>query len=186
VDKSEYVEKAPIYYALGIAIGIADEPSTIALSMDQVHSNFSPGSSYGYFRHSTLANTAIKLLHDAGAIEVIVDDFGPILVRSKHDLSSWLRGAAYEKFSLFRKYGEHENREWLKDALRSVNEHYEMLGVTASDFDEAEIETQWEPIPLDRKDEKLQAATEALDTAIKDIEADNGYPTHRLAGKSRR
>lgn len=34
---------------------------------------------------------------------------------------------------------------------------------------------EWEPIPLDRDDPKLQEATEKLDEAIKTIEGDNGY-----------
>jgi hypothetical protein len=55
-----------------------------------------------------------------------------------------------------------------------VNEHYTALSVSMDDFKEPPP-SLWEPLPLDRADEGLIAATEALDEAIEKIEMDNGY-----------
>jgi len=62
-----------------------------------------------------------------------------------------------------------------------VNKQYDELDITQDDFNNNLVEAQWEPIPLDRRDERLSGATEALDAAIGAIETDNGYAVHAVA-----
>jgi hypothetical protein len=179
MDKGEFVEKAPVYYTLALAVALRDlsGPNTVA-ELDRALASADP-TTIRVLEQPVLVDKAIKILHDANVIQIIEDDFGPTLYKSSvKQLDEWLRGAARDKFPLFQKFYEHQNRVWLLEAVTNVNRTYEQLGVTSSDFDEAKVETQWEPIPLDRSDEKLQAATKAIDDAIENIEADNGYAVH--------
>ncbi len=77
--------------------------------------------------------------------------------------------------ALFRKYNQLANKDWLRSAIRSVNETYDSLQVEPSDFSQDTIEIEWEPIPLDRSNEALIQATEQVQKAINSIEQDNGY-----------
>jgi hypothetical protein len=55
----------------------------------------------------------------------------------------------------------------------AVYREYTRLGILPSDFESPERD--WQPIPLDRQDEALQAAIISLDKTIKEIEQSNGY-----------
>jgi hypothetical protein len=76
---------------------------------------------------------------------------------------------------LFKKYREVANKDWLRRAIRSVNETYDSLEIDPKDFSQESVEIQWEPIPLDRSDEASTRVAEDLQNAITSIEQDNGY-----------
>ena len=65
------------------------------------------------------------------------------------------------------------SKEWLHRALGNINLEYTQLGLKEPDFETASHE--WEPLPLDRADQNLQAVTSQLDETISQIHADNGY-----------
>jgi hypothetical protein len=100
------------------------------------------------------------------------------MYRASETFEHWLSDSASKKFPLFDKFREiGSDSDWLRAALRKLNKVYGELGITDNDF-AVEAEDQWEPIPLDRSDPLLEAATEKLDVAIEAIESDNGYAIH--------
>ena len=108
-------------------------------------------------------------------IEVLEDDFGPTVYRAAPTLLDWFYNDPHEHLPLFKKYRDISNLGWLHNALEAVNNHYKELDINPSDFADEFIEIGWQPIPLDRADEKLVTATRELDQAIRQIERDNGY-----------
>ena len=171
MDKQEYVEKAPIYYALGIAVALLANNNKGAKSLADLDQIVEP-STYRYFLKAPVVDQALKILVEADVVEVIPDDFGPTIYRPTPELKSW---TAQTNLGPFRKFAEVNSWTWLRSAIRSVNGSYDQLKITPEDFESAVVDSQWEPIPLDRNDEKLQEATKALDNAIQAIEGDNGY-----------
>jgi hypothetical protein len=83
MDKSEFVHKAPEYYAVGIAITLAEDPS--ARTIQVIDSRFGPGQYY-YFQKEVLVDEAFKILAQYGVIHLIPDDFGPTLFAQKRTL----------------------------------------------------------------------------------------------------
>jgi hypothetical protein len=112
------------------------------------------------------------MLSAAGVIEVIPDDFGPTIIKPKEGLAQWI---GETDFAAFRKYSEIKSWSWLRSTIKAVNDSADRLNIEDADFEPAVVDTQWEPIPLDRADQKLQETTRALDDAIESIEGDNGY-----------
>jgi hypothetical protein len=174
MDKGDFVEKAPQYYAFMLVL-LFVEKGKGARTIAQLDTEVEP-SSYRYFAKPPVLEQALRFLLNAKVIELIADDFGPPLFRSTATLTNWWAGTAPEQYLLARKLKQMANpKNWLQVAIRSVNEHYDKLKIVPADFESSSIEVQWEPIPLDRSDESLQAATKALDATIEAVEADNGY-----------
>jgi hypothetical protein len=172
MDSNEFVEKAPDYYALGIAIALAQRPD--ARTMQLVESEFAAGELYIYFQKELLVVEASKILARHGVITLVADVFGPTIFRAERHLSDWLVSGT-NPIPLFRKYNEVADLDWVRRAIRSVNETYNSLAIEPSDFAQDGIEIQWEPIPLDRSDGTLKRLTEDVQKAITSIEQDNGY-----------
>jgi hypothetical protein len=171
MDKSEFVDKAPQYYALGIVVALAQNNNKSGKTLADLDAIIE-SSSYKYFQKQPIVDHALGILVNAGAVEIIEDDFGPEIIKATGSLQKWWKET---ELPAFRKFAEVVSWDWLKTAIKSVNDTYDRLKVTNDDFSIAVVDSQWEPIPLDRKDEKLQKATAELDKAIKAIESDNGY-----------
>jgi hypothetical protein len=172
MDNSEFVQKAPEYYALGIAIGLADDPN--ARTIHQIQRKFAPGDPYAYFQKEPLVDEAFKILARHNVVDLIPDDFGPTLFQPKENIADWLE-SQQNPIPLFRKFNSLGNTEWLRRAIRSVNDTYDRLKIQYSDFSQDTIDVQWEPIPLNRSDPALAKAAQDLQNAITSIEQDNGY-----------
>jgi hypothetical protein len=170
VDKAEFIEKAPQYYALAIAVGLIAGNNKSAKTLVGIDNAID--TSYRCFQKRSILDHGLKILADADVIEVIPDDFGPAIYKPKESLSQWI---VETNLSAFQKYTQIRSMAWVRDAVRSVNETADRLAVEDTDFEPAILDQQWEPIPLDRNDEKLKEVTKALDDAISSIEADNGY-----------
>jgi hypothetical protein len=175
MDKSDYLAKAPIYYALALAVAI-DQFEQAPLTIRQMNEALSDD--YQLLRTGLIERGA-AILEENGVIEILRDDFGPTLFVGRPDLGDWMSGAATKKYPLFKRFKDiGSDVSWLLAALARVNERYVELGVRGADFDPATSEPQWEPIPLERDDAALQKAAESLDVAIAEIEGDNGYAVH--------
>jgi hypothetical protein len=172
MEKGEFIEKAPLYYALGIAVTLGDAKGNAktVVELDNILST-----SRTYLDKEPLINQATKFLYENQALEIVPDDFGPTLYKASGTLAGWIENVAPDKFPLFRKYRDSGSRSWLRSALSAVNSQYDELEVMSDDFADNVIEVKWEPIPLDRADKQLQTATKAVDSAIQAIESDNGY-----------
>jgi hypothetical protein len=102
------------------------------------------------------------------------DEFGPtIYTRTAKFGPEWnalkkLPDTPYSRFAL-----DPQRAEWIIAALDRVNKALEEQKIKTEDFIKPEAE--WEPLPVDRKNPKLEKATEELDKTIAAVEGDNGY-----------
>lgn len=180
MERDRFIKAAPYYYALGVAVHFkgAFAETYVARTTIQSHLRSQPDESvdemYHYLENDVLLNRALQLLVDSNMLEVLPDDFGPPLYsKSSGFENGWERFSA-DKILPFYKYNfEGVKGTWLLAALTNVNAQYDILGITPDDF--ADLDIEWEPLPLDREEPKLQAVIETLDTAIEEIRSDNGY-----------
>jgi hypothetical protein len=171
VDKGEFAEKAPQYYAVGIAVALIQNKNKGGKTLSDLDSIVET-TQYRYFQKPIVVGHATKILLEGGAIEIIEDDFAPTIYKPTQHINKFM---ADSDIAAFRKFAEVNSWDWIRAAIKSVNDTYDKLKVAPEDFDIAATDSQWEPLPLDREDEKLKAATKAVDDAIKTIEGDNGY-----------
>lgn len=168
MDKRQFIKRAPEYYALGLAV-VLKETEGKAQTLEDLSKQVANVLSF-----EPLALAGMKILADAGVVEVIPDDFAPTTYVASEELADWMEeGGNSSLFVKFERTGN--SRVWLLAALRSVNDEYLKLEITRDDFDPAIEDKEWEPIPLDRSDEKLKVAITKIDEAIQVIEGDNGY-----------
>lgn len=175
MDKIDFIQKAPIYYALAMCYVIKNSQQSV-FTAGGFDDEFDQQKAF--IHKSGLFEAAIEILRVRGVVEVVTDDFAPTLyVVSSSDAKNWMEGAATEIYPTFKKFNDGAGLGWLRAALVNINEQYDRLAIQRSEFKLMD-QTLWEPIPLDRDDEKLAAANTALDEAIKIIDGDNGYAVH--------
>ncbi|MGJ5024667.1 hypothetical protein [Bradyrhizobium oligotrophicum] len=176
MDKNSFIEKAPPYYALGLALALLSQDSDQTVTLSTLE--HATGHPEALFRYHGLVRAGMRILVQAGVAEIIAEDFGPRLYRRTGDLTAeWIYEGGGQQIPLFRRYAQIRNLGWLNQAIVDVNENFKSLGVSSSDFDAPAV-SLWQPLPLDRTDEALVAATERVDEAIRSIEGDNGYAAH--------
>jgi hypothetical protein len=174
MDKRTFVERAPPYYALALALALVEQDSDQPVTVQALELAFAPHDEL-MFKMPPLVRAGMRILVQAGVAEIITDDFGPPLYRRTQELTeSWIMEGGGQQISLFRRYAKIQSVGWLHQALNDVNNRYRVLPISASDFDEPAV-SLWEPLPLDRSDEGLIKATEKIDEAVRKIEGDNGY-----------
>jgi hypothetical protein len=178
MDKAEFVEQAPLCYALAIAAFITRVGSTI--SRNSIAKEYfvrldedDPDTSLGLLSDDVLWGRAIAWLQARDMIEVTKPPFGPpIYARSEEFSRQW--SMLTEGDGLFGIYGKLQDSDnWLFEALRSVYSTGEKLGITEADFDSPD--SDWEPIPINQDDPVVKKAVEKLSEAVEEIRKDNGY-----------
>jgi len=172
MNKIEFVQRAPTYYA--IAIFAAIERATGVKTRESIDS-FWDKENY-ILSNDSVWNAAVRLMGEAGVIEIIEDDFGPDLYRATPALQDWFNGKFEQENSAVTKY-KAAGKAWLKDAISQVNRAYAQLRIQPDDFKAVE-ESEWQPIPIDRQGAEIKRVEEALEEAIEKIEGDNAYPVH--------
>jgi hypothetical protein len=175
MDKAEFIQLAPQYYALAIALAFENKGDSLTRQsiMNEYMVQDEGDDPYCLMDDFTIWNQAIAWLVDREMIFAFTDPFGPP-VYNKGDIfdSQWNDLCRSERpFENARRSGN--PRIWTHEALSAVYREYIRLGIRPSDFDDPERE--WQPIPLDRNDEVLQTAIVSLDKTIKEIEQSNGY-----------
>jgi hypothetical protein len=183
MDKAEFVKSAPMYYALAIAVALRNSP-------DNSDFIYEPRIRELYkLEIEPLFNQAVMILLRFDMIHYAAEKFTPSLLMKSESFNAAFTLLAEDVNSPFFIYSRLRKgwRSWLEDALTSVNDSYHdfKLEIEASDFDtpdqkQEQIPTetsnqQWEPIPLDRTEEKLQAAIGVLDETVEQLRSDNGY-----------
>lgn len=183
MEKADYLQRAPTYYALVMAIALR-KGSGRYLTLRDLSGMLVGFSEPSIFSREQVSIAATKLLQKAGVVEVIHDDFGPTLYSAMDRLDHWIDSASDAAFARFRAAGQ--NEVWAIEAIEAVNDQYSGYYFEEGDFDTSgqEAEQEWKPLPLERSDTLLQAAKEALDTAIVQIEADNGYAVHAVGERN--
>jgi hypothetical protein len=183
MNKAEFVEKAPLYYAAMIAWVIQHDQiaGNGALSITQMNMIIDPNST-GLLINEPLITKAVQFLQDEDAITVHNDPFGPSLIFANLGFDIWWNQNGPNKYPLIRTIRRTSDaKNWLKLALSEVNREYNRLGIEPEDFEASASEIEWEPIPLDRNEPSLQLTIDAVDETIKAVEADNGYAVHAPA-----
>jgi hypothetical protein len=165
VERNRLVELAPQYYQIGICAVFA-KGSKIASSntlWSDINANHSPT-----FWHT------LNLLVENNLVEVIKDDFGPPLYRKTDKFDAkWKEIKDRPDTPAFRYNLDPKGDVWLTQAIQSVNKALKDQDVKPEDFSKPDAE--WEPLPVERSNPKLQKATAQLEKTIEAAEADNGY-----------
>ena len=176
MDKSEFVQKAPLYYALAIAYIFSDNdvPRTRRFIQEQFFTYDEDGQiHYGLLNSHPLWDRAIAWLAKERMIEAHEDAFGPSIyvpTDGFHDRWQTLCETT-PPFKTAQSGGD--IRSWINDALEAIVDKEEELEIEDSDFDKPESE--WEPIPLEKEDESLHKAIDSLERTIAAVEESNGY-----------
>lgn len=169
MQKLEFIEKAPGYYAVAIARVIRWSPSRL-LSQEEI------AASGSFSVREQLWWLAIEILAKNKLIEVVTDDFGPTLYRPKDGISEWLSGPAPIDYPWLTKV-TNANDEWLQAALHNIFNQYALLRLDDEDFEVA-AEFGWNPIPVEPSNPNTQTVAAAVQETLTSIQADNGYAVH--------
>lgn len=177
MDKAEYVERAPIYYALAIAAVL--ERAAGPLTEYKIRGNYpkqedgdpDPGS---LLDKGLLWQRAIAWLEARDLISVKYDRFGPPIYFKSTDFSSKFDDlTANEDIPFAHYHAAGRTDDWLVPALYGVDNAYENLGIKPEDFDNPDAE--WEPLEIERSDPGVEKAISSLQSVIDEVRADNGY-----------
>ena len=183
MDKSTFIQRAPIYSGLAIAsyfrtTGETSASETMIRNHYFVRDPEDPEPDAGDDRagNYVLLERGALYLEREGLVQVSLDEFGPPIFQVLKDFKSgWDKLTSDHRIPFFKyqQLGDQAATAWLHEALQSVNEQYKRLGIQPSDFESGDNE--WEPIPLDRDDAGLAKAQVALDETIEGLRIDNGY-----------
>jgi len=164
-----------LYYALAVAIAVRRKEASTQWAIREQFVGDQDSGFHQYLENDVLLDRGIEIARYFGLITIKKDKFGPDLIRKSESYwDAWKKMLVDfdEPFNNYELATDSAN-DWLLSALVSVNDQYRDLKITASDFEKPNVD--WEPITLDRKDEKLIAATEALEKTLEDLRSDNGY-----------
>ncbi len=181
MDKPSFLQKAPYYYALAIAVFLQESPEEYVVATTVQGHYFerdyeaSDGSGYDYLDSAPMLDSAVSLLIKMGLVEARKGDFGPSIFRkSDHFDRLWDElgrdeSLPFHHYQLLGRAG----KTWLYGALREVNDEAARLLVGRKDFENPDAE--WEPIPLERDNPKLKIARDKISETIEELRGNNGY-----------
>jgi hypothetical protein len=165
MDRSRLVQLAPQYYMIPICDYLSKSDALVSsselLTLD------------GMINVPTF-HAALSDLVKQQLLFVIWDDFGPNIYVKTDKFDEKCEELQRQLGTPFYKWSILTDRDmWLNSALANLNKVLGAENIDQRDFENPEAE--WEPLPVERSNEKLQAATRKLDETIEAIEADNGY-----------
>jgi hypothetical protein len=176
MDKNEFLEHAPKYYALAIAVQISALGSTVSRNAIRQALTFPDDSEEdGLFclvDNHFLWERAIEWLNARGMIDVVKGPFGPELYTRSSQFSDQFSVLQHSEIA-FAHYSIASDVNWLHSALYEVSNFYHSLGMKPEDFDSTADE--WAPIQLDASDGAVEIVTDKLVLAVEEIRKDNGY-----------
>lgn len=184
MEKKEFLEVAPRYYALAVVNRFERDFSTTTRS--QIVEDFSirgdssdPEERIALLGNSKLLDKALDILQEERLIEVEPDHFGPPLVIPKDEFShNWdslvIANAIYSRYN---RVNYTEKLQWLHTALLNLLKEEVRLHIQYSDFEPSNDE-EWRPIPVEHSPE-TEALITAIDDATEKIRTDNGYSATR-------
>ena len=114
MNKLSFVEEAPGFYALAIAVALLETKQEVR-TLSQLELSVANLS----LDHRPLVEAGMRILQGANVAETIREAFGPPVYRRKPLLSSdWLYNTAGEEIPIFRRFAEIRNQVWLAEAIR--------------------------------------------------------------------
>jgi hypothetical protein len=178
-----------IYYALAILHYLESENDQCLVG--EIVSHFKSREGFGIERklltNEEILDAALALLIGVGAIELDTDEFGPPIVAGKQSIEALSRGPLNERDAgVVRRFMRAGTSQlgWLIAALKNVNQEPAISGngpqadSTTGDtggLEGLDIESNWEPLPLDRRDQELVSVIDNIDKVIEEVRGDNGY-----------
>lgn len=182
MDKSKFVKLAPIYYAIAIRAYFEGQHSENVASRATLKKAYAYDDESGspesntHLDNDVILDCAIRWMIDENLINAIEDDFGPSLYLETEEANGKWEDIEKQQNGPYFRYQltpNSERRLWLTMALGKINSQYSRLDLSIDDFDEDD--TEWEPLALNRSDERLVRAIEAIDETIEAVRKDNGY-----------
>jgi hypothetical protein len=175
MNKTRFIEVAPIYYALAIFVHFKKRGGVAYRYEIENDFTLETENDVEYLlEKGPVFDKAIEWLADLKVIDPLLDDFGPAIYKMTDTADQTWEQLAGDRSLPFYKYSSVRNENnWLNSALGKLNATYDELQILAIDFENPEAE--WEPLPLDRDDKNLQAAIASLDEVIRQVRSDNGY-----------
>jgi hypothetical protein len=164
MERSRLIQLAPDYYT--IAICNFFDGRDVA-SSNTIWTNTK-------ILHSPLFWYVLNSLVAKNMLAAIKDDFGPTIYRRTPTFRDQWKALQIKEDTPYSRFALDPQREsWINTALEAVNKELETQKIKTEDFQKPDAE--WEPLPVERSNAKLKAATEKLDETIDAVEADNGY-----------
>lgn len=180
MDKSRFIEMAPIYYALAVGSHLHREYPRQSVTLDGILAKFTiddgSGDPAGYclLEREEILTHALEWLRTQEVLHILEDEFGPkIYILSEDWAYLYERLRNDTKLPFYKHYLISDKDTWLHSALSNINELYLKLGIEPEDFYAPDKE--WAPLPLDRDDETLLTTIRELDKTIESVRGDNGY-----------
>jgi hypothetical protein len=180
MDKAEYVARAPIYYALAIAVALARSSGPMPefkLKSRFPHiddTNPHEEESGTLLDRWMIWERAVGWLVARNMVKIKHDPFGPPIFSMGEDFhEQWNELILDEElpFSTFK--AADESDDWLVPALYSIENHFVNMDMKAEDFDNPDAE--WTPIKVDSEDPGVKKAVSTLEDIIEEVRSDNGY-----------
>jgi hypothetical protein len=179
MDKAEFVERAPIYYALAIAVAL--ERATAPMPEFKIKGMFPndddarhPDDVGSLLVRWMIWERAVSWLLARNMIKIRSDPFGPPIYSQSSDFTGeWDRLLNDDTlpFSTYQAAGRSD--DWLIPALHSVENYFVNMDMKAADFDNPDAE--WTPIKIDAEDSSAKKAISCLQDIIEEVRSDNGY-----------
>jgi hypothetical protein len=174
MDKAEFIERAPIYYAIAIVQFLAEQNAVEARSLEILdrYNRYEGTDERPSLPFPPFFNRAVTWLVRERVLEVLNDDFAPqVLIRSD-SFEAELDRISDDSTSPFNTYRRvRETLPWLFGALDRLETTRLALGV---DEDDLEID-EWAPLELDRSESELMAVIESVDDVVEKVRGVNGY-----------
>lgn len=128
MDQIEFVEKAPLYYAVAIGAELFKAPHSLVdlQTLAQTHE---------LLRNSTLFDHALTMLKNRELVVPVPDDFGPLCIKTTENYDAiWSQPG--HQIPLLKKYNDLGDAasSWLSTALQKVDSLYTELAMTPGDF----------------------------------------------------
>jgi hypothetical protein len=160
MEKAEFVEQAPLFYALAIAAQLSNRTTLSRKAIEVAFSYNNEGEEFCLIGLAPVWKAAIEWFNAKGMIIEMKAAFGPSLYsRSEafnREWNSLLNSEA--PFNIFRLVDDKD--AWLFAALRDVENTYESLDLSSEDFERPDCE--WEPIQLETSEPSFKNAIEKL------------------------
>lgn len=175
MEKSEYIERAPVYYALAIACSLRRMNTPLSeykIKQRYPETDETTGELVSLLDRGILWDRAVAWLAVRDMVKIKTDPFGPPI---------FSKGIAFEEqwelliqnddlpFSNFAEDGD----DWLNSALHSVENHYSNLDIKPEDFENPD--SVWEPIQIEGSDPTVEKAIYSLEQIVEEVRSDNGY-----------
>jgi hypothetical protein len=127
MDRYRFVELAPWYYALAIALLLSETEN--ALSITELLGQ-------NGIEEPLLFARAMSFLDAEHLIVAIDDEFAPSLIRKTADFSTeWARLAQDESFQFYKYQMSGKSADWLNIAISNINKTFRELKITEKDLD---------------------------------------------------